>query len=552
MPPALSDLYEQATQTQPVDWYGIWVAALLGVWLLTRLAYQLGRWTVQRHIAASIGRRLGRELPWLLQAIDIATALEAILVGVLLGANIVLLLVSAHGWADVPQRAAKLAVLNLLPLGTGLTFGLPAHLLGISHSAVAWSHRWVGRVMAAHSLLHGAIAIARAENPIASLRHDWVPLLAAAAVLLMIPVTLHAVVRQHCQVAMKIHYSLAVTAMVALAYHTWDQGSESRWQVVGAGALWIVLSAVAVSHAVFVQQRWSAGRPALTICPFHELLRMDITVSPNWHIRPGQYVYLWLPHAGFCSCFQLQPFYVAYWDDAPGPRILYVLTRPRASSLSTRLYLREWLHQRRQPALLLGPYGPSIDFSPFGTIVFIVEDTGILRVLPYICMLVQASEQRRAMVRKLKIVWQMQDFDNQCWLGDWMQDLLDLDRGESRILEFRLYYLTKRTSANPGDGFGERIKLCQGPLMAREIAQGHLSKRRGKLAVGVCACQSIRQPVQDVVQPRTGPDIKLFDLDLEPGHVRKALRRNKNIATFPVSSDSQQWAASRILEGHRE
>ncbi|KAI2861899.1 hypothetical protein CBS76997_11424 [Aspergillus niger] len=390
---------------------------------------------------------------------------------------------------------------------------LPAHLLGISRSAVAWLHRWFGRVMAAHSLLHGAIAIARADKPIPWMRHDWVPLLAAAAILVMIPVTLHAVVRRHCQVAMKIHYLLAVTAMVALAYHTWDQGSESRWQLVGAGALWIVLSAVAVSHAVFVQQRWSAGRPAVSIRPFHELLRMDITVSPHWHIRPGQYVYLWLPHAGFRSCSQLQPFYVAYWDDAPGPRILYVLTRPRASSLSTRLYLREWLHQRRQPALLLGPYGRSIDFSLFGTIVFIVEDVGMLRVLPYIRMLVQASEQRQAM------------------------DLLDLDRGEFKILDFHLYYLTKTTSVDPGDAFGERIKLCQGPLMAGEIVQGHLSKRHGKLAVGVCARQSIRQQVQDVVQPRTGPDIKLFDLDFRPGHVREAPCRNKDTATAPASSD---------------
>ncbi|GKZ63531.1 hypothetical protein AnigIFM49718_000840, partial [Aspergillus niger] len=430
MSPILSDMYKQATQIQYVDWYGIWVAALLGVWLIAGLAHQLGRWTIQRPIAVSLGQRIGHELPWLAQTIDISTAFEAILVGMLLGANIVLLLVSAHGWADVQQRAAKLAVLNLLPLGTGLTFGLPAHLLGISRSAVAWLHRWFARVMAAHSLLHGAIAIARADKPIPSMRHDWVPLLAAAAILMMIPVTLHVVVRRHCQVAIRIHYLLAVTAMVALAYHTWDRGSESRWQVVGAGALWIVLSVVAVSHAVFVQQRWSAGRPTVTIRPFHDLLRMDITVSPHWHIRPGQYVYLWLPHAGFRSCFQLQPFYVSYWDDAPGPRILYVLTRPRASNLSTRLYLHEWLHQRRQPALLLGPYGRSIDFSPFGTMVFIVEDIGMLRVLPYIRMLVQASEQRRAMVRKLKIVWQMQDFDHQCWLGDWMQDLLDLDRGE--------------------------------------------------------------------------------------------------------------------------
>ncbi|GKZ63656.1 hypothetical protein AnigIFM49718_003041, partial [Aspergillus niger] len=116
MSPILSDLYKQAPQIQYVDWYGIWVAALLGVWLIAQSAHQLGRWTVQRHIAASLGRRIGYELPWLAQTIDISTACEAVLVGGLLGANIVLLLVSAHGWADVQQRAAKLAVLNLLPL----------------------------------------------------------------------------------------------------------------------------------------------------------------------------------------------------------------------------------------------------------------------------------------------------------------------------------------------------------------------------------------------------------------------------------------------------
>ncbi|PYH67152.1 uncharacterized protein BO88DRAFT_455604 [Aspergillus vadensis CBS 113365] len=94
------------------------------------------------------------------------------------------------------------------------------------------------------------------------------------------------------------------------------------------------------------------------------------------------------------------------------------------------------------------------------------------------------------------------------------------------------------TSVDPGDAFGERIKLYQGPLMAGEIVQGHLSKRRGKLAVGVCARQSIRQQVQEVVQPRTGPDIKFFDLDLGPGHVREASCRNKDTATAPASSDS--------------
>ncbi|GKZ98175.1 hypothetical protein AnigIFM59636_002408 [Aspergillus niger] len=52
--------------------------------------------------------------------------------------------------------------------------------------------------------------------------------------------------------------------MAALAYDTWDQGSESRWQAVGAGALCIKLSAVAISHAVLIQQCWGAEWPT---CP---------------------------------------------------------------------------------------------------------------------------------------------------------------------------------------------------------------------------------------------------------------------------------------------
>ncbi|KAH1968616.1 hypothetical protein KXV80_001826 [Aspergillus fumigatus] len=50
-----------------------------------------------------------------------------------------------------------------------------------------------------------------------------------------------------------------------------------------------------------------------------------------------------------------------------------------------------------------------------------------MRVLPFIRMLVLASEQHQVMVRKLRIVWQMDDFK------DWMQELLDLDRGKFKV-----------------------------------------------------------------------------------------------------------------------
>ncbi|PYH67129.1 uncharacterized protein BO88DRAFT_427288 [Aspergillus vadensis CBS 113365] len=87
------------------------------------------------------------KLPWLVQTIDIATALE--------------------------QRAAKLAMLNLLPLGAGLTFGFLSHVLRIRRSAVAWSHRWFGRVITAQTYFMEPLSSPARMNPAAL----WVLLL---------------------------------------------------------------------------------------------------------------------------------------------------------------------------------------------------------------------------------------------------------------------------------------------------------------------------------------------------------------------------------------
>jgi hypothetical protein len=58
---------------------------------------------------------------------------------------------------------------------------------------------------------------------------------------------------------------------------------------------------------------------------------------------------------------------------------------------------------------VLGPYGRPPDLAPFGIVLLIVEDIGIARVFSLIQTLVLASEQHRAMVRKLIVVWQMED-----------------------------------------------------------------------------------------------------------------------------------------------
>ena len=92
-----------------------------------------------------------------------------------------------------------------------------------------------------------------------------------------------------------------------------------------------------------------------------------------------------------------------------GHRTLRVLARPQSSALAAALYNAEHLHSVRHSALVLGPYGRPPDLARFGVVLLIVEDIGIARVFSLIQTLVLASEQHRAMVRKLIVVWQMED-----------------------------------------------------------------------------------------------------------------------------------------------
>ena len=95
-----------------------------------------------------------------------ATVQHGSMVALLLTVNILPLVLRTRSWATAHRRAANLAVINFVPLWTGWTFGFPAHLLGIDWSAVAWMHRWVGRMAIIHSVLNGAIAILGDGQPV--------------------------------------------------------------------------------------------------------------------------------------------------------------------------------------------------------------------------------------------------------------------------------------------------------------------------------------------------------------------------------------------------
>ncbi|KAL2801690.1 hypothetical protein BJX63DRAFT_416753 [Aspergillus granulosus] len=124
-------------------------------------------------------------------------------------------------------------------------------------------HRWVGRMVIIHSVLHGAIAVLGDGQTVQAIQQHYIPFLvryqhlflecsvcnslntdhpsnqkqAACSIILIIPVTLHAVVRCYPQLAMKGHYLLGAIGLASISYHIWMRGSKCLWCLVAAAAL---------------------------------------------------------------------------------------------------------------------------------------------------------------------------------------------------------------------------------------------------------------------------------------------------------------------------
>ncbi|KZN93971.1 hypothetical protein EN45_041590 [Penicillium chrysogenum] len=336
---------------------------------------------------------------------------------------------------------------------------------------------------------------------------------------------------------------LASIATGALFYHLIDRVSSYRWVLLGgicAGCAW---SAGTCLHTMWFHRSWRITSRRALARSFNQLLWLDIAVPMGWEAQPGQYVQLWMPRSGVRSFLQLPSFYVASVDtvqNAPGPpttRTLRIVTRPRpgvtgriAQAADHATY--STIHF---PVCVLGPYGHPPDLGQYGTVVFVLEDIGLFRALPFIRHLVQESRSRRNTVRRLEVLWQvrLKHFNHPHWVGDEISQILELDRMFDRndcpehrhrddrgfdILQFTIHIL----DTQPVDRIRYRNRNCTrlkyhfhviniGKEMAR-LMDG----RGGTTAVSVCASKWTRAAVRRIVHSRTSGDWRLIDLDLEP------------------------------------
>ncbi|CAP87059.1 Pc24g01510 [Penicillium rubens Wisconsin 54-1255] len=444
--------------------------------------------------------------PGLLQWLDIPSYLQGGVLTVLLIANIIVISLHARTWADVQKRAGCLAVTHLVPLCSGFSFSLPAHVYYVERDTFYWAHRWLGRICVLHCLLHGSVLGANARNTSHGARLA-IPLLAGCSLVSILPWTLAAILRRWPQLGLKVHHMLALTATGALSYHLIDRVSSYRWVLLGgicAGCAW---SAGTCLHSMWFHRSWRITSRQALARSFNQLLWLDIAVPREWEAQPGQYVQLWMPRLGVRSFLQLPAFYVASVDTAqntpgaPTTRTLRIVARPRPGVTGRMAQAADHATYStiHFPVCVLGPYGHPPNLGQYGTVVFVLEDIGLFRALPFIRHLLVPqffSDALRCHV--------LTGINHPPWVGDDISQILELDHTQPVD---RIRYHKRNCT---------RLKYHFHVInIGKEMAR-LMDGRGGTTAVSVCASKSTRAAVRRIVHSRTSCDWRLIDLDLEP------------------------------------
>ncbi|EAU35415.1 predicted protein [Aspergillus terreus NIH2624] len=253
---------------------------------------------------------------------------------------------------------------------------------------------------------------------------------------------------------------------------------------------------------------------------------MSLSLGDNrtgCHVLPCLDAPVKRPLADLRAASQLQLFYVSSWEDPPGPNDPRVSTVEQGewSQVGTAAERDAAVHT---PSLRQGSRGRTSSKTAMGHRT--LQDIGIARVFSLIQTLVLASEQHRAMVRKLIVAWQMEGLST---------------ARRSTILRFVLYYRQNHKNEASQEP-GTRIRFMKGTVDVAETIKTYLNARRG-----ICARQLIRNKVKAIVQPQLSDDLRLLDLDVEPYHQWLDIDTTGD-PTGP-SRNHVQWIASRIAEG---
>jgi len=427
-------VWSKLGQMDSPSWYSFVSGCLIALWLLLLSVYRVVRAITSGCLQLSFVLK-HFVYPLLfprIRFVGTVTRVGAVAVVVYLLANILLVLIGTR--ANIGNRAATMAVINMIPLLCGPRLSLVAELLGITRRNSIWSHQWFGRTAVAQVLLHTITSLTGGSA------FAWTaPNLFGAVVGAGMPPQIELLADILCKASSAFGFIFLISVgFVRRAIYEWFLNSHTLLSAVVVVATWrhvpsktaaglfvqigmiLWAGATGIHWLVFAFRNVALGRSLATVVATklsnidasdHGLvgpmavLRVDITVPRPWRVKAGQSIFLSIPSLGLFTGARGHPFMISWWEWDEKGLMLSLLVQSRAG-FTAALGRRTHTVLR---AFIDGPYGTPHDFGEYGTVVMIASGIGIAGHMPYIKDLIRGYNSCEVRTRRILLVWQIED-----------------------------------------------------------------------------------------------------------------------------------------------
>ncbi|KAI9853593.1 MAG: hypothetical protein M1824_001086 [Vezdaea acicularis] len=427
-------------------------------------------------------------------------------------ANIFCNTVGVKSSVQFGKRAGVLAVINMTPLLLGGRTNIFVYLVGLRYTNFANIHRWVGRVSALQGVVHGIIYLLLPGRK-GSITYREITLISTILMIFITSVTF--LRRLFYEVFLKLHLLLSLILVVGIWLHLGQKETLSSLCLLIGSSLWLFSSII--QTLLFIYRNIGSGPPSkLKVQQEGNLLKVEVTLKRPWDVKPGQYVYLTVPSNGYLGILQAHPYYIAWWGTKNRNNTITLLIQTRTGFSK---YLN--LIGQNTSAILQGPWGHTENLHDYDKVLMFASGIGLAVHLPYIRYLLELHNEVKSRVRRLTVVWLIEESSHDHLLADYMSALLKMD---SR----RILILHPAPKANLYENFPESDRLKPlNTIDVQSMVEEENAIEAGNMVVSVCAPPALENEVRAAVKA-SSEDIRLMVMDYQPDEslTSSALARN--------------------------
>lgn len=203
-----------------------------------------------------------------------------------------------------------------------------------------------------------------------------------------------------------INFAASLLLLLAVWRHTKNSHLTQIYALTGS-VLFIVVFFYRLTLLIFRNLgHYKLGtRGRVMLIPKSSAILVVVPINRPFKIRPGSFLYLWVPGASFFAGLRTHPYQIAWWQTDHDGRLETVTCLIQNTNTFTRRLAGHF-----DSSLLVwidGPYGNDLELDKYNQVLLVATGIGIASQLSYLRLLVEKSLPGK-LSRDIFVAWEIE------------------------------------------------------------------------------------------------------------------------------------------------